>query len=68
MIEFKDNSLIITLNYFDVDDYCKLMGMLVFATRHLSEDSTYFPDAYLLGVLIEEMLPSADQIRKCKDS
>lgn len=68
MIEFTKTDLIITLENFEVADYCKLMEMLVFATRTLVDDSNYYPDAYLLGVLIEQMLPSADQIKTCKDS
>lgn len=68
MIEFTKTDLIITLENFDVVDYCKLIEMLVFATRTLVDDSNYYPDAYLLGVLIELMLPSADQIKTCKDS
>lgn len=68
MIEFTKTDLIITLENFDVVDYCKLIEMLVFATRTLVDDSNYYPDAYLLGVLIEHMLPSADQIKTCKDS
>lgn len=68
MIEFKGNSLTITVENFEVADYCKLMEMLVFATRTLVDDSNYYPDAYLLGVLIEHMLPSADQIKTCKNS
>lgn len=68
MIEFTKTDLIITLENFDVVDYCKLIEMLVFATRTLVDDSNYYPDAYLLGVLIEHRLPSADQIKTCKDS
>lgn len=68
MIEFKGNSLTITVENFKVADYCKLMEMLVIATRTLVDDSNYYPDAYLLGVLIEHMLPSADQIKTCKNS
>lgn len=68
MIEFSKNDLIITLQNFDVVEYCKLLDMLVFATRTLVDDSNYHPDAYLLGVLIEEMLPKPDQIKTCTDS
>lgn len=58
MIEFSETDLIITLEHFDAEDYCKLMQMLIFATRTLADDSTYYPDAYILGVLIEHMLPA----------
>lgn len=64
MIEFSKSDLFITLQNFDVDQYCKLLDMLVFAYRTVQDDSNYYPDMYLIGVLIEELLPSPDHLKK----
>lgn len=64
MIEFSKSDLVITLQNFDVDQYCKLLDMLVFAYRTVQDDSNYYPDMYLIGVLIEELLPSPDHLKK----
>lgn len=64
MIEFSKSDLVITLQNFDVDQYCKLLDMLVFAYRTVQDDSNYYPNMYLIGVLIEELLPSPDHLKK----
>jgi|GEM_PF-7082304 len=64
MIEFSKSDLVITLQNFDVEQYCKLLDMLVFAYRTVQDDSNYYPDMYLIGVLIEELLPSPDHLKK----
>ena len=68
MVELKENKLIITLENVDVNDYYNLMQMLIFCTRQLLDDSSYYPEAYLLGILIEQMQPVPAQMNLCKDS
>lgn len=68
MIEIKNENLIITLENIDVNDYYELMQILIFCTRQLLDDSTYYPNAYLLSELIEQMLPMPSQMNLCKNS
>lgn len=65
MIEWKKFDLVITVEGCDEVEYIKMLNMLLYVIGVMTEDSSHYPDLYLLQHLASEMLPQPDQIIGC---
>lgn len=69
MIEFKDNSLIITVENTDEHDYVRMFETLIWVIGRLTEENEIYINLHTLSWLAEAMVPSEHQIRaRCKKS
>lgn len=67
MIEFKDNSLIITVENTDEHDYVRMFETLIWVIGRLTEENEIYVNLHTLSWLAEAMVPSEDQLKaRCK--
>lgn len=67
MIEFKGNSLIITVENTDEHDYVRMLSSLIWVIGRMLEEQEVYVDLHTLAWLADAMVPSEDNLKdRCK--